>query len=154
MDEGLHENSLFAYYGFTGLQELLQKKNQLVKFHRLHGLNQARKLLSKATALSDQKRLLMAIASGKVNRVDRVISLGLRQKKGAHGLLASCLVVVDEVYKPKSFYFGSVGLLPWVFELLQTSSRTILSQQVYPLTIFDHFSILRISKTSKRLSTC
>ena len=95
MDEGVHENSPFAYYGFSGLQELLRKKNQLVEFHRLRGLNQARKLLSKATALSDQKRLLMAIASGRVNRVDHVISLGLRQKKGARGLLASCLEEED-----------------------------------------------------------
>ena len=41
--------------------------------------------------------------SGKVNRVDRIISLGLHQKKGARGLLASCLAVTDGVYKPKSF---------------------------------------------------
>ena len=45
----------------------------------------------------------MAIASGKVNHVDRVISLGLHQKKGARGLLASCLAVADGVYKLKSF---------------------------------------------------
>ena len=103
MDEGVHDNAPFVYHGFSGLKELLQRKNQLIEFHRLHGLNQARKLLSKAAALSDNKRLLMAIASGKVNRVDCVISLGLQQKKGARRLLASCLAVADGVYKPKSF---------------------------------------------------
>lgn len=81
MDEGVHDNAPFVYHGFSGLKELLQRKNQLIEFHRLHGLNQARKLLSKAAALSDNKRLLMAIASGKVNRVDRVISLGLQQRR-------------------------------------------------------------------------
>ncbi|KDR69495.1 hypothetical protein GALMADRAFT_44896, partial [Galerina marginata CBS 339.88] len=66
-------------------------------------LNQARKLLSKATALSDQKRLLMAIASGKVSRVDRLLSIGLQQKKGARGLLALYMAAAEGHYTPKSF---------------------------------------------------
>jgi hypothetical protein len=69
----------------------------------LRGLNQAKKLLSKATVLSDQKRLLMAIASGKVSRVDRVLSIGLRQKKGARGLLASYVAAAEGHYHPRSF---------------------------------------------------
>jgi len=67
------------------------------------GMNQARKLLSKAIALSDQKRLLMAIASGKVSHVDRLISIGLCQKKGACGLLALYMAAAEGVYCPKSY---------------------------------------------------
>ena len=103
MKDGTHENAGFAYHGFSGLQEMLHRKNQLIEFYRLRGLSQARKLLVKATALSDQKRLLMAIASGKAIRVDRLISLGLRQKKGARGLLVSYLAAADGYYNPKSF---------------------------------------------------
>jgi hypothetical protein len=69
----------------------------------MRSLNQAKTLLSKAMALSDQKRLLMAIASGKVSRVDRLISIGLHQKKGARGLLASYMAAAEGVYHPKSF---------------------------------------------------
>ena len=61
---------------------MLHRKNQLVRVYRLRGLRQARKLLAKVTALSDQKHLLMTIASGKASRVDRLISLGLCQKGG------------------------------------------------------------------------
>jgi len=103
IEDGVHENTGFAYHGFSGLQEMLRRKNQLIEFYRLHGLNQARKLLAKATALSDQKRLLMAIASGRASRVDRLISIGLRQKKGARGLLASYMAAAEEYYNPKSF---------------------------------------------------
>ena len=60
---------------------MLHLKDQLDECYRLRGLKQARKLLEKATALSDQNRLLIAIASGKASRFDRLISLGLRQKK-------------------------------------------------------------------------
>ena len=44
----------------------------------------------------------MAIASGKASRVDRLISLGLGQKKGARGLLVSYLAVAGGYYNPKS----------------------------------------------------
>ena len=103
MEDGIHENAGFAYYGFSGLQEILRRKNQLIEFYRLRGLNQAKKLLVKAAALSDQKRLLMAIASGRASRVDRLINIGLRQNKGARGLLASYMAAAEGYYNPKSF---------------------------------------------------
>src|ERR1700678_1323344 len=83
IEEGIHERTGFVYHGFSGLHNILHRKNQLIVFYRLRGDNQARKLLSKVAALSNQKRILMAIASGKVSRVDRLISIGLHQKKGA-----------------------------------------------------------------------
>lgn len=45
----------------------------------------------------------MAIASGKANRVDRILTIGLHQKKGARGLLASYIVAAESYYHPKSF---------------------------------------------------
>lgn len=103
MKDATHENTAFAYQGFSDLHETLHRKNRLIEFYRLRGLNQARKLLTKATALSDQKRLLMAIASGKVSRVDRLLSIGLRQKKGVRGLLALYVAAAEGHYCPKSF---------------------------------------------------
>lgn len=103
MEEGTHENMAFAYHGFSSLQQMLHRKNQVIEFYRLRGLNQARKLLAKATALSDQKRLLIAVASGKASRVDRLISIGLRQKRGACDMLASYMAAAEGYYNPKSF---------------------------------------------------
>ena len=68
LKEGANENVSFAYHGFRALIEMLHQKNCQIDFYRLRGLNQARNLLSRMTTLSDQKQLLMAIASGKVNR--------------------------------------------------------------------------------------
>ena len=101
--DGVHENADFAYLGFSGLQEMLRRKNQRVEFYRLRGLNQAKQLLGKAAALSENKRLLMAIASGKTQRVDRVISVGLRQRKGVRGILASVMAAAHGYYRPKSY---------------------------------------------------
>jgi hypothetical protein len=103
LKEGANENVPFAYHGFCGLMEMLHRKNRQIDFYRLRGLNQARKLLSRTTTLSDQKRLLMAIASGKVNRVDRLISIGLAQKKGVRGLLEAYTDAGAGVYQPKNY---------------------------------------------------
>lgn len=103
IDEGVQENSAFAYHGFSGLEVMLQRKNRRIEFYRMRGLNQAKKLLSKATALLDHKRLLMAIASGKISRVDHLISIGLRQRKGIRGLVALYMAAAEGVYHPKSF---------------------------------------------------
>ena len=69
----------------------------------LRGLNQAKKLLSKATVMSDRKHLLMAIANGKVSRVGRVLSIGLCHKKGTQGLLALYVAAAEGHYHPRSF---------------------------------------------------
>jgi hypothetical protein len=53
--DGIHENTGFAYHGFSGLQEILRCKNLWIEFYHLRGLNQARKLLTKAISLDDQK---------------------------------------------------------------------------------------------------
>ncbi|KAF8161442.1 hypothetical protein B0H34DRAFT_673382 [Crassisporium funariophilum] len=103
IEHGTHKNTAFAYLGISALQELLRRKIRAIEYYRLRGLNQARKLLSKATALSDQKRLLMAILSGKVSRVDRLLDIGLCQRKGACGLLASLMAAAEGHYTPKSF---------------------------------------------------
>ncbi|KAF9552115.1 hypothetical protein CPC08DRAFT_792038 [Agrocybe pediades] len=103
IEEGVSESAPFTYHGISGLQALLRRKNQQIEFYRLRGLNQARKLLTKASALTDQKRLVFAIASGKINRIDRLISIGLKQKKGVRGLLAACDAAAQGLYKPNGF---------------------------------------------------
>jgi hypothetical protein len=103
IEEGTHGNAGYAYYGFSALQEVLRRKTQQLQMSELRGLNQAKKLLTRATVLSDQKQLLMAIASGKVTRVDRLLRIGLHQKKGAQALLASYVAAAEGHYHPKSF---------------------------------------------------
>ena len=101
--DGVHENTNFAYLGFSGLQEIFQQKNQQIEFYQFCRLNQAKQLIGKAAALSENKRLLMAIVSGKMQHVDCIISIGLCQKKGVRGLLASVMAAAHGHYRPKSY---------------------------------------------------
>ena len=45
----------------------------------------------------------MAIASGKVNRVDRLLSIGMAQKKGVRGLLEAYMDAGAGVYRPRGY---------------------------------------------------
>ena len=46
LEEGVNKNLAFLYHSFSGLIEMLHRKNHQIDFYRLQGLNQARKLLS------------------------------------------------------------------------------------------------------------
>jgi len=73
LKDGVHENASYAYHGIGGHHQLLHQKDASIKFYHLRRLNQEKTPLGKVTALSDYKRFMVAIASGKVERVDRVL---------------------------------------------------------------------------------
>jgi len=101
--EGVHENAQYAYYGTGGYQQLLCRKDAQNEFYRLRGLNQAKTLLGKVTALSDHKHFVVAIASSKVEWVDHVLQRGLKQKRGINALLASLDAAAQGVYWPCTY---------------------------------------------------
>jgi hypothetical protein len=103
MKDGTVESSPYAYHGIDGLIRLLNRKNDCIEFHHLRGLNQAHNLLRKATVLDDHKRFLVAIASGKVQRVDALIRVALKQKKGIVAILNLYESAAMGLYQPKSF---------------------------------------------------
>lgn len=90
-------------YGMDGLHELLRLKTRRIEFYRLRGLNQARKLATAASTLDKHKRFLTAVASKKIERVDRLIRIGLRQGQGIKSLLRQTLRAAGGLYKPKSY---------------------------------------------------
>ncbi|KAJ2922530.1 hypothetical protein H1R20_g14566, partial [Candolleomyces eurysporus] len=103
MEEGTHENSAFAYHGFGSLIEVLHRKNEQITHLRFKGLNDARKILVRARALSDHKRFAVAVASGDVKRIDRVVYVAMKQGRGILGVLDQLKAASEETYKVKSF---------------------------------------------------
>ncbi|PPR03132.1 hypothetical protein CVT24_008485 [Panaeolus cyanescens] len=106
MEEGTHEKANYAYHGISGLVQLLRQKNKQIDFYRLHGLNQTRKLLVKARALTDHSRFVLAVASGSIKRVAQVVHVALGQKRGIAGIVHQLRAASEEngeKYKVKSF---------------------------------------------------
>ncbi|KAH9160972.1 hypothetical protein EDB89DRAFT_1862008 [Lactarius sanguifluus] len=66
-------------------------------------LNDSRKLLVKVGALEDHKQWIMAIASGRVDRVASLVQAGLKQQVGIKTLIQQYERAADKLYKPKGF---------------------------------------------------
>ncbi|PPQ83076.1 hypothetical protein CVT26_011922 [Gymnopilus dilepis] len=103
MEDGIPETTQYAYHGIDGLIQLLHRKSEQSEFHRLRGLNYTKSLLRKSTALDDHKRFLVAVASGNMMRVDRLISVALRQKKGIQATIKLLGDATEGVHKFKSY---------------------------------------------------
>ncbi|KAG6825754.1 hypothetical protein H0H92_002534 [Tricholoma furcatifolium] len=115
MRNGIPENTNYPYHGFDTLTQLLVRRNDQVRYLQLRGINQAHSLMVRSEALSDYKRLGLAIASGRYERVDRLMHIALRQRRGIRGILAMYEAAAAGVYKPRSYTERDDmrGLLLW-----------------------------------------
>jgi len=103
IQDGVKTCSPFAYHGTSGMIDLLRRKTREISALKLSRLNVARKLIRKATAISLYKEMVMAIGSGEVRRVDRLIKVALDNKRGIRGILELYHRAASDVYHVKSF---------------------------------------------------
>ncbi|KAK0435891.1 hypothetical protein EV421DRAFT_1892501 [Armillaria borealis] len=92
MKDGVHENAPLAYHTVNGLQGVVRKKQTTIRALRLRKLNDARRLTQKR-ALGLQKEWMLAIGSGRVERVERLVRVGLRRGAG--------LKAAKKIYRPR-----------------------------------------------------
>ncbi|KAJ7183864.1 hypothetical protein C8R46DRAFT_1186739 [Mycena filopes] len=97
---GIHENTNLVYQPTAALVDITRKKNVVIQNLRLGLLTNSRKLLTQSSSLSDYKRFVVAIGSGEVKRVDRVVNACIKQKRGIRGMLDTYLRAARGLYKP------------------------------------------------------
>ncbi|KAF8895679.1 hypothetical protein CPB85DRAFT_1204148, partial [Mucidula mucida] len=73
--DGVHNNANLAYNLHTQLVAKYYHRGKQLNIQKLKGLNTAKMLRVRAKALSNHKRLLVAICSGKVEAVDQIIRI-------------------------------------------------------------------------------
>ncbi|KAH8991639.1 hypothetical protein EDB86DRAFT_2806500, partial [Lactarius hatsudake] len=66
-------------------------------------LNDSRKLLMKVGALEDHKQWILAIASGRVDRVASLVQAGLKHRVGIKTLIQQYECAAEKLYKPKGY---------------------------------------------------
>jgi len=115
IETGVHENTHLVYHSIGGLITLVRRKTGKVKALRLRRLNDARKLAGKAVVLDDMKRWVMAVGSGKVERVDRLVRVNLTRNGGIRNLLELYDRAARQVYHPQNYTEEDDlrGLLLW-----------------------------------------
>jgi hypothetical protein len=115
IETGVHENTHLAYHSIGGLVTLVRQRVGEVKALHLRKLNDAQKLAGKAVALDDMKQWVMAVGSGKVERVDRLVRVNLARKGGIQNLLDLYDRAARQVYHPQNYTEEDDlrGLLLW-----------------------------------------
>ncbi|KAG6886090.1 hypothetical protein C0992_004688, partial [Termitomyces sp. T32_za158] len=144
MKNGIHESTPRSYYSLLHAFELLDHKTAQIDYLRLRGLNQACHLISHATALADHKRFMLAIASGKYERVDRLVRIALDQRRGIRGILTLYDAAARQIYRPKSFTEEDAmrALLLWRLggnQIAQIAQRAL---GLPSLTTLRHFTTM------------
>lgn len=95
--------------------KIIRERTSQVQALHLHKLNEAGKLTGKATALDNYKEWVMAVGSGKVEHVGRLVKVALANKRGIRGLLEMHERAAQGVYKPQGYMEEDslCGLLFW-----------------------------------------
>ncbi|KAJ7927902.1 hypothetical protein B0H13DRAFT_2552011 [Mycena leptocephala] len=165
-EHGIPENANYAYYSFSGLTELIRRKNQRIQELRLQGLNTARKILVHAKSLSDYKRLVRAIGSGVAQNVDRLVRVALRQKRGIRAILRLHDDAARGVYHPKDYTeqddlrgvliwkMGGNRLADLAHRSLGLPSRTTLRSRLTVPPITPSPGIPQVSEVAQNIEAC
>lgn len=99
----MHESTPLVYHGVGGLVTAVRRRVDQVQHLRMIRLNDSRKLQGKAAVLDDHKQWIMAIASGRVDRVASLVQAGLKHHAGIRSLILQYERAADKLYKPKGF---------------------------------------------------
>ena len=115
IENGVHENTHLMYHSVGGLVAIVRTKTREVRALRLRKLNDAQKLTGKAVALDNFKQWVMAVGSGKVEHVDRLVKVNLARKGGIRNLLDLHDRAARQVYHPRNYTEEDDlrGLLLW-----------------------------------------
>ena len=84
---GAHENIPLVYRGVGGLMTIVWRKNDMVSQLHMSKLNDSRRLLVKVGALEDHKQLILAIASGHVERMAPLVQATLKNGAGIGAII-------------------------------------------------------------------
>lgn len=95
---GMGENTPFTYQPIGGLMNLLQQRVDQVQALHLIKVNNHCKLAGRAAALEDHKQWILAVVSGKVDRVVALVKAGLKNHAGIWGLIAEYERVMLKLY--------------------------------------------------------
>jgi hypothetical protein len=101
--DGTHENVPLVYHGIGGLMTIVRRKTDQIAQLRMSKLNDSRKLLAKAGVLEDHKQLILAIASGRVERVAPLVQAALKNGAGIGTIIQQYERAAEKLYKPKGY---------------------------------------------------
>ena len=103
IQHSVHENSPLIYHGIGGLVGANRRKADQIRQIQMTKLNTSRKLLGKVATLDNHKQWILAIASGRVDRVASLVQAGLKHRAGIRTLIQEYERAAEKLYQPKGY---------------------------------------------------
>lgn len=103
IENGAHESIPLVYHGVGGLMTIVRRKKDMISQLRMSKLNDSRKLLVKVGVLEDHKQLILAIASGRVERVAPLVQAALKNGAGIGSIIQQYERAMEKLYRPKGY---------------------------------------------------
>jgi hypothetical protein len=101
--EGPHENINWEYYTMADLVDLLERKNTIINKLKLHQLNLASSLLTRARHLDGFKRFVFAVSKGDIPRLHSLVTTMLEDGVNIFGILQKISLAQCQLYNPKNY---------------------------------------------------
>ncbi|KAI9433400.1 hypothetical protein H4582DRAFT_1819930 [Lactarius indigo] len=103
VEEGVNEYTPFKYHGLLSLAEIARKKERTIDLYRLRRTNDARKLIGREGAITMHRQVLLAMSSGKIPRLDRVVRVAMDRHMSVAAILDLVRKAGRGIYHPKGF---------------------------------------------------
>ncbi|KAF8185817.1 hypothetical protein K438DRAFT_1596789 [Mycena galopus ATCC 62051] len=164
--DGVPESASYVFNPISGLIEHLRRKNGQITQLRLRGFNAVKRIAAQARSLTDHKRFVRAIGSGKVENVDRLVRVQLGRKQGIRGVLTTYDEAAKGVYGSTSYTEQDHlrGVLIWkmagnrvadfAHRALGLPSRTTLRKRTTVPPIVPSAGRPQVSEVAENVGAC
>ena len=103
IENGVNENTPYRFHGLTSLAEIAWSKDRTIDLYRLRRTNDAKKLVGREGAITLHRQVLLAMSSGKVPRLDRVLRVASDRRMSVAAILDLIRKAGCGLYRPKGF---------------------------------------------------
>jgi hypothetical protein len=103
MENGVNENTPYKFHGLTSLAEIARKKDRTINLYRLRRTNDAKKLVGREGTITLHRQVLLAMSSGKIPRLDRVLRVASDRRMSVAAILELIRKAGHGLYRPKGF---------------------------------------------------
>ncbi|KAH9009043.1 hypothetical protein EDB85DRAFT_1903531 [Lactarius pseudohatsudake] len=144
---GTHENVPLMYHGVGALITIARRKTDQIEQLRMSKLNDT-------GALEDHKQWILAIASGRVDRVASLVQAGLKQQVGIKTLIQQYERAADKLYKPKGFTNDDIMRSIFAHQSLALPSLTTIRRQTVLPALVVSPSIPTVAEVEANVISC
>ncbi|KAH9024681.1 hypothetical protein EDB85DRAFT_1870012 [Lactarius pseudohatsudake] len=103
VQDGVNGHTPYKYHGLASLAEIARKREHTIEMFRLRRINDTKKLVGREGAIGLHRQVLLAMSTGKVPRLDRVLRVASQRNMSLPSILELISKAAQGLYCPKGF---------------------------------------------------